>query len=225
MSNKQKVATFVGLFIALGMPFVLDLLLGKRPEDLAIPSRAIVFVVEEWVLALALLGVVLFWEKQPLASIGIKKVTWRDVLWGLVGFIIGALTFVLTAPLVNALGLGTTSAGILELAQMPIALRIGIVLTAGITEEIMFRGYPIERINSLTKGRLGISALIAYVVFVLLHIPFWGLGGTLQIGVWNLLITILYVKRRNLPACMLMHILNDAYAFILLPTFFAPYLP
>lgn len=140
------------------------------------------------------------------------------------GFIIGAPTFILTAPLVSALGLGTTSAGILELAQMSIALRIGIVLTAGITEEIMFRGYPIERINSLTEGRLGISALIAYVVFVLLHIPFWGLGGTLQIGVWNLVITILYVKRRNLPACMLMHILNDAYAFILLPLF-ASYLP
>lgn len=224
MSKKQQGAAFVGLFIALGMPFVLDLLLGKRPGDLAIPSRAILFVAEEWVLALVLLGVVLFWEKQPLASIGIKKVTWRDVLWGLVGFIIGALTFVLTAPLVNALGLGTTSAGILELAQMSIALRIGIVLTAGITEEIMFRGYPIERINSLTEGRLGISALIAYVVFVLLHIPFWGLGGTLQIGVWNLVITILYVKRRNLPACMLMHILNDAYAFILLPLF-ASYLP
>lgn len=224
MSKKQQGAAFVGLFIALGMPFVLDLLLGKRPGDLAIPSRAILFVAEEWVLALVLLGVVLFWEKQPLASIGIKKVTWRDVLWGLVGFIIGALTFVLTAPLVNALGLGTTSVGILELAQMSIALRIAIVLTAGITEEIMFRGYPIERINSLTKGRLGISALIAYVVFVLLHIPFWGLGGTLQIGVWNLVITILYVKRRNLPACMLMHILNDAYAFILLPLF-APYLP
>lgn len=143
MSKKQQGAAFVGLFIALGMPFVLDLLLGKRPGDLAIPSRAILFVAEEWVLALVLLGVVLFWEKQPLASIGIKKVTWRDVLWGLVGFIIGALTFVLTAPLVNALGLGTTSAGILELAQMSIALRIGIVLTAGITEEIMFRGYPI----------------------------------------------------------------------------------
>lgn len=224
MNKKQQIAAFVGLFIALGMPFVLDLLLGKRPGDLAIPSRAILFVAEEWVLALVLLGVVLFWEKQPLASIGIKKVTWRDVLWGLVGFIIGALTFVLTAPLVNALGLGTTSVGILELAQMSIALRIAIVLTAGITEEIMFRGYPIERINSLTKGRLGISALIAYVVFVLLHIPFWGLGGTLQIGVWNLVITILYVKHRNLPACMLMHILNDAYAFILLPLF-APYLP
>lgn len=75
MNKKQQIAALVGLFIALGMPFVLDLLLGKRPEDLAIPSCAILFVVEEWVLALVLLGVVLFWEKQSLASIGIKRVT------------------------------------------------------------------------------------------------------------------------------------------------------
>ncbi|MEM4290456.1 MAG: CPBP family intramembrane glutamic endopeptidase, partial [Nitrososphaerota archaeon] len=94
------------------------------------------------------------------------------------------------------------------MARVPIALRIAVVITAGITEEILFRGYPIERLNSLT-GRLGLSALIAYVVFVLPHIPFWGLGGTIQIGVWSI-VTILYIKRRNLPACILMHILNDA---------------
>ncbi|RMG52464.1 MAG: CPBP family intramembrane metalloprotease, partial [Chloroflexi bacterium] len=34
-----------------------------------------------------------------------------------------------------------------------------------------------------------------------------------------------YVWRRNLPACMVMHVLNDAYAFILLPELFAQYLP
>ncbi|GIW33948.1 CPBP family intramembrane glutamic endopeptidase [Meiothermus sp.] len=223
MNKKQKIATFVGLFVALGLPFVLDLLLGIRPEDMAIPSRVILFVTEEWTLAFVLLGIVLLWERQSLASIGIKKVSWRDLLWGVLGFIVGAFSFILTMPLVNALGLGTTSSGISQLAQIPIVLRIGIVLTAGITEEILFRGYPIERINALT-GRLGLSAFIAYVVFVLLHIPFWGLGGTIQIGVWSIVITILYVKRRNLLACMLMHILNDAYAFILLPLF-AQYLP
>ncbi len=224
MSKRQRIATFVGLFVALGFPFVLDLLFGRRPEDLAIPSRAILFVAEEWILALVLLGIVLLWEKQPLTSIGIKTMSWRDVLWGVIGFVVGAFSFILTTPLVTALGLGTTSSGIAQLASTPIALRIAIVITAGVTEEILFRGYPIERLNKLT-GHLGLSALIAYVVFVLLHIPFWGLGGTIQIGVWSIIVTILYVKRRNLPACMLMHVLNDAYAFILLPMLFAQNLP
>jgi membrane protease YdiL (CAAX protease family) len=224
MNKSQRIATFVGLFVTLGLPFVLNLLFGRRPEDLTTPSRAILFVAQEWVLALVLLGIVLLWEKQPLTSIGINAMSWRDVLWGVTGFVVGVFSFVLTIPLVNALGLDATSGGIAELAQIPIALRIVIVVTAGITEEILFRGYPIERLNNLT-GRLGLSALIAYVVFVLLHIPFWGLGGTIQIGVWSVIVTVLYVKRRNLLACMLMHILNDAYAFILMPMLFAQYLP
>lgn len=219
MRQKERVTTFVGLFIALGLPFVLDLWLGKRPEDLAIPSRAGLFAAEEWVLALGLLGLVLFWEERTLGSIGIKKMTWRDALWGVVGFVIGAFSFVLTTPLVSALGLGTTSGGIARLAQMPLALRVVIVITAGVTEEILFRGYPIERLNELT-GSLGLAALIAYEAFVLLHIPFWGPGGAIQIGAWSIVVTLLYVWRRNLPACMLMHILNDAYAFLLLPMLF-----
>jgi membrane protease YdiL (CAAX protease family) len=222
--RRQQVATFAGLFVALVFPFILDLLFGKRPEDLAIPSRVVFGIVEEWAIALVLLCIVLLWERQPLASIGIKKMSGRDVLWGVIGFVVGGFSFILTAPLVNALNLGTTSIGISQLAQVPIALRIAVVITAGITEEVLFRGYPIERLNNLT-GRIGLSAIIAYIVFVLLHIPFWGLGGTIQIGVWSLIVTILYVRRRNLPACMLMHILNDAYAFILLPTLFAQYLP
>ncbi len=225
MSTRPKrTATFIGLLVALVFPFLLDALLGKRMEDLANPSRVVLSIVEEWALAILLICIILFWERQPLSSIGIKKMAGRDWLWGILGFIGGALVFIFTTPIIVALGLKTTSAGIGQLAQVPIALRLGVVLTAGITEEILFRGYPIERIYSLT-GRVGLSAAIAYFVFVILHIPFWGIGGTIQIGVWSLLVTLLYVKRRNLPACMLMHLLNDAYAFIILPTLFAQFLP
>ncbi len=224
MDKKQRIATFTGLFIALGLPFILDLISGRRSADLAVPSRATRFIAEEWILTLVLLGIVLFWEKRSLASIGIKAMSWRDALWGVIGFVIGIIAFIFTTPLIQMLGLESTAAGIGQLAKTPLTLRVGIVVTAAITEEILFRGYPIERLSELT-GRLGLGAAIAYVAFVLLHIPFWGLGGAVQIGVWSLIITVLYVKRRNLPATMLMHLLNDAYAFILLPTFFAQYLP
>lgn len=220
MNKRRWIATAVGLFVALGLPSILGLLLGQRPGDLAIPRRALILVAEEWLVTLVLLGIVLLWEKQPLTSIGLKRPSWGDALWGVVGFIVGAISFMFTTPLVEALGLSTTTAGIAELAQTPIALRVLIVITAGITEEILARGYPIERLAHLT-GRPIWGAVIGYVAFVLPHIPLWGLGGTIQIGVWSIIVTALYVKRRNLPACILMHILNDAYAFILLPMLFA----
>jgi len=224
MSEKiNQRATFVGLFIALGLPFVLGLLHGRSPSDLEFPSKIVLLIIEEWAVTLALIAIIFFWERQTLGSIGLKKLSAGDFLWGVAGFVIGSISFVLTSPFVNMLGLKTTSAGILQLAQVPFGLRLGLVLTAGICEEILSRGYPIERLHALT-GRRILSALIAYAAFVLLHTPFWGAGGTIQIGFWSLIITVLYVKRRSLAACMVMHILNDAYAFLLLPSF-AQYLP
>lgn len=212
-------ATLVGLALALGGAPLLGLLLrAARPTPQA-AGRFTQTVVGDWALALALVALVLFWERLPLASIGFRRPAWRDLAWGVLGFLLGALAFAFTTPLVQALRLGDTGSGIARLAGLSIPFRVVIVLTAGITEEVLFRGYPIERLAAWT-GRLGLSAALAYAVFVLLHLPFWGLGGTIQIGLWSVIVTWLYVRRRNLWPCILMHVLNDAYAFILLPTLF-----
>lgn len=95
-------------------------------------------------------------------------------------------------------------------------MTILIALTAGVTEELLFRGYAIERLSEIS-GSTTIGACAAYVIFVGLHAPFWGIGGTLQIGVWSLLVTWLYVRRRTLVPCIVMHVLNDLFAFVLMP--------
>lgn len=221
--KKRYLPSIVGLFVALGLPFTFSLYLGTVRDHLEDHARVIQALAREWGIVIILLLLIVFWERQSLSSIGIRRMSWQDALWALGGFLLGAVSFIITGPIVGMLGLGTTASGITVLAQTPVALRVAIVLTAGVTEEILFRGYPIERLYRLT-GRLGLSAGIAYLAFTALHIPFWGLGGTIQIGVWSLIVTALYVWRRNLLACMLMHILNDAYAFILLPSLFAQYL-
>lgn len=222
-AKRPSTATLAGLFVALLLPFILTSLFGGRNEVSWTSSRVIVTIAQEWGVTLILSGIVIHWERRTLASIGLARVTWRNALWGVIGFIAGTFVFVFTAPLMDALGLGTTSAGIEQLAQTPIWLRVALVITAGITEEIIARGYLIERFTEIT-GRVTWGAVIAYLAFVLLHTPFWGLGGTIQIGVWSLIVTGLYVWRRSLPACIVMHTLNDAYAFILLPALFTQFL-
>jgi membrane protease YdiL (CAAX protease family) len=133
------------------------------------------------------------------------------------GFLAGGTIISVTMPIVSALGLSTTESGLRRLAELSIGLRVIIVLTAGITEEIQYRGYLIERLNALT-GRLGLSTAISWILFMLLHIRFWGLGGALQIGIASVVLYALYFWRRNLLACILMHVLNDAVAFLLIPT-------
>lgn len=219
MTNfRRHLPTIIGLFVALGLPFILMLYLGSVRVPVADTSRVILSLARAWGSTIALLILVLFWERQSLSSIGTRKMSGKDALWGLAGFLLGVLTFMITTPLIKAINLSAVESGISRLAEIPLSLRLSMVLTAGITEEILFRGYPIERLNALT-GHIGLSATVTYVVFVILHIPFWGPGAAIQIGVWSLVVTALYVWRRNLIACMLMHVLNDAFAFILLPMF------
>jgi membrane protease YdiL (CAAX protease family) len=220
----RHLPTVVGLFIALVLPTLIALIRGFLHRPLTDATRVILSLINSWIWVVILVMLVLFWEHLPLSSIAIRKMSVKDLGWSLLGFLTGVLMFAITTPLVKSLNLSPTGSGILRLAKMPIYLRVVVVFTAGITEEILFRGYPIERLNALT-GRLWLGAAIAYVVFVLLHIPFWGIGGAIQIGFWSAIVTLLYVWRRNLPACMLMHVLNDAFAFIVLPMLFAQHLP
>lgn len=92
------------------------------------------------------------------------------------------------------------------------------VLTAAVTEEIRYRGYLIEHLNSFTH-RIGLSTLLSYLLFEALHFRFWGIGGMLQIGLGAIILYGLYLWRRNLLACMLMHALNNAVAFLVIPMF------
>lgn len=212
-------ATFVGLFIASIGLLAAELGGELIGEWLGVSRPLLLSLAGWWLLTGLLLALVLFWEGRPLSSIGIRQPSISTVGWGIGAFIVGVLAFGFTFPLVDAFGLGTTVEGIEWLVQFPVWLLIVTAVTAGFTEEVMFRGYLLERVGELT-GALWIGAVISAVVFTLVHIPLWGVGGALQIGVWTIVVTVLYVKTRNLWACIVMHVLNDLYAFIVAPLVF-----
>jgi membrane protease YdiL (CAAX protease family) len=208
-------ATIVGLLLILGGRLGFHLVSpGFAPQNAE--ARAWFNVLFAWALTLLLLLLIRFWERQPWSSIGFRTLTRSDIYWALGAFLLGGAIISGTIPLVAALGLRSTEAGVRTLSQLPFELRLLLVFTAGITEEIRYRGYLIERVRLFT-GSLLASSAISYLVFALVHLPFWGLGGALQIGLASLVLYVLYWKRRNLPACMLMHILNNAVAFLLIP--------
>jgi membrane protease YdiL (CAAX protease family) len=169
-----------------------------------------------WILTLAILALVRFGERLPWDSIGLRKLTRADVGWALLGFLLGGAIISATMPLVSALGLRTTEEGVRRIGELPAGWRALMVVTAACTEEIRYRGYLIERLFALT-GHFALASVLSYVCFVLVHLPFWGLGGTLQIGLASMVLYALYWKRRNLFACMLMHLLNNTVAFFLIP--------
>ncbi|WP_313692927.1 CPBP family intramembrane glutamic endopeptidase [Halorarum halobium] len=215
-------ATLVGLVIALCGLSVLQalgsaVLPGGEFRQLVVNDLGV-----KWFVTGLLVALVLYWEGRGLDSIGLGGLGWRDVAAAVLVFVLGAASYVVTTPLLAALGFETTVSGIETLARLPVALLIALSLTAAVTEEVLYRGYPIERLAELT-GSVWVGAGLTFLVFTAVHLPFWGVGGTLQIGVNALLLTLLYVWRRNLGACILAHAINDLYAFVIIPRFLMQY--
>jgi membrane protease YdiL (CAAX protease family) len=141
---------------------------------------------------------------------------WRDVGTMLAFFAVTAVLVVGLAaiPPVHRALLAVPNQ---HFAAVPFGVRLSLVLTAGICEEAIFRGFLIEQLRDWT-GSIGVAAWTSLVLFSLPHAWFYGftlallipalLGGSL---IW------LYVLRRNLPVCMLMHAMVDGYSLLLVP--------
>jgi len=104
----------------------------------------------------------------------------------------------------------------MNLGQVPLLARIAIVLTVGITVEIIFRGFAFERLATLI-GSAYVAGVISWLMCTLAHFLRWRFGGATQVGTWAAAMTVQYVRRYKRPTTMLMHALDDAIAFIVLP--------
>ena len=150
-------------------------------------------------------------ERRPLASIGIRRPTGKQLEWAL--YLFG---FAMTWQwLVHTFWPQGENAGENTIASQPIVAVVGLILSAAIFEEILFRGYPIERLAELT-GRRWLAFAITIPLFVAPHIAFFGVQWLWTAGVGTLAIYALYAKTRNLPACMLLHLCLNLP--ILIPT-------
>jgi membrane protease YdiL (CAAX protease family) len=211
-------ATWIGLLISLiGLPASTFALRWLLPRPVNFILILVLIFALEWIAALAILAIVLLLERQPLSSIHLQWPTWKQTGWSIIFWVLGLCSFAVSSQLVRILGLGTINISVF--ARVPLSLRLVIPLTAGVCEELLFRGYVIERVRMLT-GSIWLGAVISLIGFTVAHLAGFGLAGAIQIGVWAIVVTLLYVWQRNVVACMLMHALNDAYAYVLIPLLF-----
>ena len=100
------------------------------------------------------------------------------------------------------------------MAALPYGLRFMIVLRAGVVEEILFRGYGIERLRELTGNKF-LAGAITLALFSLAHLSHWGLAQIVVAGAAGLVLTILYLWRRDLATNMVAHFLVDGSQLLL----------
>jgi len=171
----------------------------------------------EWLLFVVLLGV---WVPR------LERLTWRSVgigpwrrryLWLGVGW------FVAATVASAVVGLLLRVAGLDSLADLqpkltgyawPTLLALG--LTGAVVEEVLYRGYLIERVIALS-GRVWVAAAISWVAFTAVHLGFFGPGPTLNVAVLSAAFVWLYVRERSIWPVVLMHGLNSLFAYLLVP--------
>lgn len=168
-----------------------------------------------WAIAGALLTWVLIVERRSLASIGIRMPGLATFGWASAGVVAGIVSFMLGYALIlPALGLEMNQAAASKITSLPIGIQLAVFLRAGVVEELLFRGYPIERLQELT-GSKWLAALIPGIVFIGGHFAFWGAGQLIIVALGTIVMTVLYMWKRDLICCMIAHASIDLIGFTL----------
>ena len=209
---RRSQLTFIGLFISLIVPLLYSLLVGPLLLEPHLNSTvyALIGFGVLWINAVGLVLLVRYGEGRSLASIGLRGLAWRWVLAAIGLGIVLSLTVPLLTVLVSRV-IPASPSGTIDstTAQYPAWIILAGVITAGVTEEVLFRAYPLERLGALT-GKPWLGATVSLVLFVLSHLQGWNLSHVLGVVVpLGAVLTWLYLWQRNLLFVMLVHTLID----------------
>jgi membrane protease YdiL (CAAX protease family) len=209
---------FAGLFLALVVPFLSYIRSSPILGDAKILTRIEWGTLIHWLNLFALIYLVLRIERQPLSSIGVRPLRWWTIPAGVVFAVAVILTFPLISMLNSFLGLVINQRYGAILMALPFWVRMLLVLTAGIFEETLFRGYAIERITYLT-GSKWIAGFITLLAFTLAHTPAVGFTHLLPVFIVGAYMTALYLWRRDLGLNIVAHLVIDGAQLLLVPMF------
>ena len=209
-------AAAAGLACALAVPLVYHFLVDPYlVVDLAgSAARAVVGYVFWWLLAGSLLAVTVFAERRPLSSLGMKRLSLRLLGLAAVAGVALSLLVPLVALVIDAAGGGPSDVTEVAADTVLWVLACGVV-TSAVTEEVVFRGYVLERLIDWTGSRW-VGAVTSLAAFVAIHVPGWGpahvVGVVFPLGA---ALTGLYLWKRNLPFVIVVHLLVNAPLLVL----------
>ncbi|MGH8371404.1 MAG: lysostaphin resistance A-like protein [Gammaproteobacteria bacterium] len=210
-THRETYIVLFGLVLALGffsLPF------GTWINQFANLAHMIGYELIIWGGVAVVLNYVLVVERRPLSSIGFRTPRIRDYAIGVVAGVLILTVLGLMYYVVFPLLHWTEQQQINQVASMPYWLNVLIVVRAAVSEEILFRGYAIERLQQLTGSR-AIAGIVSCSVFTFDHVGFWGWHHIFIAGFAGAILTLLYLWRRNLWINMIAHFIVDGAAFLL----------
>lgn len=156
-------------------------------------------------------------ERRSLQSIGFSSIELSHAALGLIAGVLTVFLFgIMYLYILPMLGIGdgiASTHNAAELMATPLWWRLISAVRAGVAEEVIFRGYAIERTIGLTRNRT-IAVLAPLAVFTFAHVPIWGWSHVPIVALGGLVFSLLYVWRRNLWTNIVAHVVVDVVAVI-----------
>jgi membrane protease YdiL (CAAX protease family) len=184
-------------------------LLGRTLVEVAPVGELII----QWCIAGAVVGIAVGIEEQSLADIGFRRPTWLDLGYTVVTATAALLVFALTDPVVATLGLPMTAGAGTMAAGVGIGGALAGAVTTGVVEEVLFRGYAIERLLEYTNSP-PVAGGLAWGAFTIAHATVWPVGNLVQIAAVAGVFTGVYLRRRTLFPVIGAHVLVWAVAVL-----------
>lgn len=151
------------------------------------------------------------------AAVPLRRPSVREVGATLVAFPVGLAVYQVATAVNDALGLTFTGLDV-ALAD-PVALAVvavGGVVVAPLVEEVLYRGLLLGYL--LDRGwHPAVAGVAVVVAFAVVHLPNFGAGGAVFVLLWGLLPTALRLYFDDLTGAVGLHVLNNAFAYVVVP--------
>ncbi len=211
-SASGYVSAAIGVLIVLGWLLAEMLLVKQHGARLTSVRDDFHTMVVEWSIVAILAAIAFGWQQLSPRLFRLRGLGWLDLL-----FTFGALAAALVLSGVISRLVTAPKFDLHRMASVPFSVRVGLVLTAGICEEFIFRGFVLEELGMLTGSRW-LGAFLSLAIFSIGHAGVYGFSSALLIPASvGLVLTLLYMFRKSLPACILMHAAMDALVLLAIP--------
>jgi membrane protease YdiL (CAAX protease family) len=214
--NYHLVEVLVFLFLIVPSMVLSFLAIGVGRVDFV--SMAIATIIRD--LALVNLVIYFIWRNgETFRQLGWSLANrWRDLGLGLVLFLPFTYGAIYLKLFLKQLGLSVPHGpppAFLSVHGLPeILMGLVLLIIVALTEETIFRGYLLLRLQGAGLGPLA-AALVSSVIFSLGN-GYEGAAGVVTVGAMGLVFALIYLWRGSLVAPIVMHFLQD-FAGLILP--------
>lgn len=217
IKNPTDKMSLIGISISLLLPLIYILIVFPKliKPHFEEPFESIIGLAFMWTLSALLLVYIIFFEGQKLTSIGVKRINIKQIFTALGLGLVLSICIPAFYAIMTLLSNESSSNSLSNVFQKSPLLILAGIITASVSEELLIRAYPLERLNNITNNNwLGI--ILSIGVFTLLHLQSWNLphiiGVVLPLGI---ILTAIYLKTRSLIFVIIVHFFIDFPLFII----------